>query len=200
VPHRQRLSAIRTLIFSLAFCAIVFRQHRKRHFINESLRLISERIARRSRPTTVAMFKAVVDLFVGGAERWWSSSNGIRSNRVDELYFAISGLITNHVLSHETENWLGYFEELRVLAIRVVTNSRLTAAEKTALNQRLIDHVTDLEKLWQILKMKPNSVSSAANDDYVNDIEVPPLAPIQEPNARAAGATPLTLRTAARPF
>lgn len=136
--------------------------------------------------------KALVDLFVGGAERWWSSSNGIRSNRVDELYFAISGRITNHVLSHETENWLGYFEELRVLAIRVVTNSRLTAAEKTALNQRLIDHVTDLEKLWQILKMKPNSVSSAANDDYVNDIEVPPLAPIQEPNARAAGATPLT--------
>jgi hypothetical protein len=210
VPHRQRLPAIRTLIFSLAFCAIVFfKERRKRLFIYESFRLVSERIARRLRPTAVAMLfrsnSALVDLVVGGAERWWSSSNRIPSNCVDELYFAITGRITAHVTSHETEDWLGYFEELRVLAVRVVTNSRLTAAEKTALNQRLIDHVTDLEKLWQTLKMKQNSVSSVANDDRVKDKGVPLLAPTHEAshsggfNAFAAAAPhSLTALTAPR--
>jgi hypothetical protein len=80
------------------------------------------------------------------------------SNGVDNLYFELSGRIAAHAVAHETEDWFGYFEWLRVLVVRVVAESTeddLTAAEKNALIRRLDNYVTDLEDLWPILNSEP---------------------------------------------
>jgi hypothetical protein len=79
------------------------------------------------------------------------------ANRLDELYLALSSRITAHVISQETSDWPTYFKGLRTVAIRVLsesTDSGLTAAEQTALIQRISDHISELERVWPTLKPK----------------------------------------------
>jgi hypothetical protein len=89
----------------------------------------------------------------------------VRSNGTDSLYFELSSRIAAHVVAHDSEDWFGYFEWLRALVVRVVSESTedsLSAAEKDALIQRLDDYVTDLQNLWPILgseRIRPEACS-----------------------------------------
>jgi hypothetical protein len=66
----------------------------------------------------------------------------------DELYNALSARISADVMGHETNKWPDYFNGLRDLIRRVVTESTesgLSAAEKDALIERLLKHVSTVE-------------------------------------------------------
>ena len=75
----------------------------------------------------------------------------------DDLYGALSAQVTASVLEHETNNWPAYFEGVRALIRRVVTQtgeSGLSDEEKQQLIQRLLDHVASLEEWWVKLKSR----------------------------------------------
>jgi hypothetical protein len=75
----------------------------------------------------------------------------------DDLYGALSAQVTASVLEHETNNWPAYFEGVRALIRRVVTQtgeSGLSDEEKLQLIQRLLDHVASLEEWWVKLKSR----------------------------------------------
>ena len=74
----------------------------------------------------------------------------------DELYNALSARITADVIGHKTNKWPDYYNGLRDLIRRVVTESTesdLSAAEKDALIERLLKHVPTLEVWWPKLKL-----------------------------------------------
>jgi hypothetical protein len=76
---------------------------------------------------------------------------------VEELYLGVSARITKAVVNHTTSDWPSYFEGLRDLVRRVIaetTENGLSAEDRAALLQRLMDHVTELEKNWPSLAMK----------------------------------------------
>jgi hypothetical protein len=75
----------------------------------------------------------------------------------DELYNALSARISADVMGHETNKWPDYFNGLRDLIRRVVTESTesgLSADEKDALIERLLKYVSALEEWWP--KLKPS--------------------------------------------
>jgi hypothetical protein len=75
----------------------------------------------------------------------------------DELYGALSARVTAAVTAQENDNWPEYFEGLRALIRRVVTEtteSGLSGEEKQNLIQRLLRHVSSLEEWWVKLKSK----------------------------------------------
>jgi hypothetical protein len=64
------------------------------------------------------------------------------------LYKSLSARITAEVLGRDKEKWPGYFDDLRALVRRVVSEaneSGLSADERNALAQQLLDHVVSLE-------------------------------------------------------
>ncbi len=67
---------------------------------------------------------------------------------LDELCQSLFARITETVISHETEDWARYYDKLRVLVCRVVSQSDLNKAAKAILTRRLIDHIVELEKWW----------------------------------------------------
>jgi hypothetical protein len=82
---------------------------------------------------------------------------GDRMN-ADELYTALSERITADAMRHETNKWPDYYNGLRGLIRRVVTESTesgLSADEKDALIERLLKFVSALEKWWPP-KLKPS--------------------------------------------
>jgi len=75
---------------------------------------------------------------------------------MDELYGALSARVTAAVTEHQTDNWPAYFEGLRAVIRRVVTEtaeSGLLEDEKQELIQRLLAHALSLEEWW--VKLKP---------------------------------------------
>ena len=75
----------------------------------------------------------------------------------DNLYKALSARITAAVVDCEADDWPVYFSWLRDVVSRVVaetTESGLSAAEKDALIQRLLEHVSALENWWPKLKAR----------------------------------------------
>jgi hypothetical protein len=75
------------------------------------------------------------------------------------LYKSLSARITAEVLGRDKEKWPGYFDDLRALVRRVVSEadeSGLSADERTALTQRLIEHVVSLEAC--LPKLRPANV------------------------------------------
>ncbi len=71
---------------------------------------------------------------------------------LDELCQSLFARITETVISHETEDWARYYDRLRVLVFRVVSQSDLNNAAKAVLTRRLIDHIFELETWWPRLK------------------------------------------------
>ena len=74
---------------------------------------------------------------------------------MEALYLGVSARITKAVVNHTTTDWPNYFEGLRDLVLRVIvekTENHLSIADRTALLQRLMDHITVLEKNWPTLE------------------------------------------------
>ena len=71
---------------------------------------------------------------------------------IDDLCRVLFARITETVISHETEDWFGYYDKLCALVCRVVAQSDLNAELKAVLTRRLIEHVVELEKWWPRLK------------------------------------------------
>jgi hypothetical protein len=85
------------------------------------------------------------------------SDAGDRMN-ADELYTALSERITAGAMGHETNKWPDYYDGLRDLIRRVVTESTesgLSADGKDALIERLLKYVSALEEWWPP-KLKPS--------------------------------------------
>jgi hypothetical protein len=92
----------------------------------------------------------------GGSVGRAGSDAGDRMN-ADELYTALSARITADAMGRETNKWPDYYNGLRDLIRRVVTESTesgLSADEKDALIERLLKYVSALEEWWP--KLKPN--------------------------------------------
>ena len=161
VGKRKHFSAIRTLIFSLAFSGVVFWHSGRKSLNFESFNWKDAITAGRSR-LRATRIPAIASSFSGrttivsrrAAQVVNAALRGGPSNSVDNLYFELSSRIADHAVAHETGDWFGYFEWLRALVVAVVSEStedHLTASEKNALIQRLDDYVTDLADLWPIL-------------------------------------------------
>jgi hypothetical protein len=74
------------------------------------------------------------------------------------LFKALSARITAEVLGRDKEKWPGYFDDLRALVRRVVgeaNESGLSADERSALTQRLLEHVIALEAC--LPKLRPSN-------------------------------------------
>ena len=71
---------------------------------------------------------------------------------VDDLYITLSARITQEVVNHETLDWPTYFNQLRDIIRRVVTdqanNPDLSVHERIELTRRLLAHVDELERAW----------------------------------------------------
>jgi hypothetical protein len=158
---RKHFSTIRTVIFSLVFGGVVFWHSRRKSLTLVRFNWRDAITGGRSRLRATGIF-AIASPFSGRtttvsaltAQVVNAALRRLPSNGVDNLYFELSARIAAHAVAHETEDWFGYFEWLRALVVRVVSESTegdLTAAEKNALIQRLDNYVTDLEDLWPIL-------------------------------------------------
>jgi hypothetical protein len=80
------------------------------------------------------------------------SSAATQSDPTDQLCRALFARITETVISHETDDWSAYYDELGALVCRVIAQSSLSAEAKAVLTRRLIEHVLELEKWWPRLK------------------------------------------------
>jgi hypothetical protein len=74
---------------------------------------------------------------------------------IDELCQSLFARITESVISHETEDWPGYYDKLSVVVCQVVARSGLNNEAKATLSRRLIEHVIELEKWWPRFKPEP---------------------------------------------
>jgi hypothetical protein len=92
-------------------------------------------------------------------DQLWSSrvrarrSGPLASSRVDELFEILSARITADAVKQRSHDWPTYFNEVRILILRIVAGSKeghLSDEEKIELSRRLIDHVEGLEKLWSL--------------------------------------------------
>jgi hypothetical protein len=80
----------------------------------------------------------------------------MNADELSKLYGALSARVTAAVTAHEIDDWPEYFEGLRAVIRRVVTEtaeSGLSEEEKQELIQRLLTHVSSLEEWW--VKLKP---------------------------------------------
>jgi hypothetical protein len=68
-----------------------------------------------------------------------------QSDPIDELCRVLFARITESVITHETEDWPGYYDRLCALVCRVVAQSSLSADSKAVLTRRLIQHILELE-------------------------------------------------------
>ena len=73
---------------------------------------------------------------------------------LDELCQSLFARITETVISHQTEDWVRYYDKLCAVVCRVVSQSDLNNAAKAVLTRRLIDHIVELEKWWPRLRPK----------------------------------------------
>ncbi len=76
------------------------------------------------------------------------------------LYKALSARITAEVLGHDTERWPSYFDDLRASVRRVMSEadaSGLSAEERRALTQQLLEHVMSLEAC--LPKLRPGNAA-----------------------------------------
>jgi hypothetical protein len=76
---------------------------------------------------------------------------------IDEWCQLLFARITETVLSHETEDWPGYYDRLCALVCRVVAQSSFSAESKPVLTRRLIQHIVELEKWWPRLRPEQKS-------------------------------------------
>ncbi len=71
---------------------------------------------------------------------------------IDDLYMTLSARITQEVVNHQTLNWTDYFNQLREMIRRVVTNQAnnpdLSVDERIKLTRRLLAHIDELERAW----------------------------------------------------
>jgi hypothetical protein len=77
---------------------------------------------------------------------------GFKHREIEGLYVAIWNRvlrdISRAVVNRQTSNWREYFDALRNLICKVVTNSSLSENEKTELTRRLLERINKLEKFW----------------------------------------------------
>ena len=103
-------------------------------------------------------------------DRLWSATGRPRpgrfeasaSSRIDELFEMLSARITADAVKRNTQDWPSYFNEVRIMILRVVAEtdeSRLSARERIELTKRLVDHVEALETLWSLSQDPDNSTS-----------------------------------------
>jgi hypothetical protein len=76
------------------------------------------------------------------------------------LYKSLSARITAEVLGRDKEQWPSYFDDLRAAVRRVVSEadeSGLSADERNALAQQLLEHVMSLEAC--LPKLRPTNTA-----------------------------------------
>jgi hypothetical protein len=76
------------------------------------------------------------------------------------LYRSLSARITAEVLGRDKEKWPSYFDDLRALVRRVVSEadeSGLSADERNALAHQLLEHVVSLEAC--LPKLRPTNTA-----------------------------------------
>jgi hypothetical protein len=77
---------------------------------------------------------------------------GFKHREIEGLYLAIWNRvlrdISRAVVNRQTSNWREYFDALRNLISKVVTNSSLSKNDKTELTRRLLERINELEKFW----------------------------------------------------
>jgi hypothetical protein len=76
------------------------------------------------------------------------------------LYKSLSARITAEVLGRDKEQWPSYFDDLRALVRRVVSEadeSGLSVDERNALAQQLLEHVVSLEAC--LPKLRPTNTA-----------------------------------------
>ena len=75
-----------------------------------------------------------------------------KHREIEGLYVAIWNRVHRHIsralVNRQTSNWREYFDALRNLISKVVTNSSLSQNEKTELTRRLVERINELEKFW----------------------------------------------------
>lgn len=67
---------------------------------------------------------------------------------IDELCQSLFARVTEAVISHQTEDWPGYYDRLGGVVCRAIAQSDLATEAKAVLTRRLIQHVLELEKWW----------------------------------------------------
>jgi hypothetical protein len=77
---------------------------------------------------------------------------GFKHREIEGLYVAIWNRVLRDIsrvlVNRQTSNWREYFDALRNLISKVVTNSSLSQNEKTELTRRLLERINELEKFW----------------------------------------------------
>ena len=80
---------------------------------------------------------------------------GKEPDPIDELCQSLFARITESVISHETDDWPGYYDKLCLVVCQVVARSGLSNEAKAILSRRLIEHVVELKKWWPRFKPEP---------------------------------------------
>ena len=73
---------------------------------------------------------------------------------LNDLCGTLYALITEAVMTHETNDWPTYYDRLCAKVCRVIAQSNLGAGSKSILTRRLIEHVLELERWWPKLRPK----------------------------------------------
>jgi hypothetical protein len=67
---------------------------------------------------------------------------------LEQLSRTLFARITECVISHETDDWPGYYDKLCATVCQVVARSDLSSETKSVLTRRLIEHVVELQRWW----------------------------------------------------
>ena len=67
---------------------------------------------------------------------------------LEQLTRTLFARITECVISHETDDWPGYYDKLSAMVCQVVARSDLSSDKKSVLTRRLLEHVLELQKWW----------------------------------------------------
>jgi len=80
-----------------------------------------------------------------------AGSSKPQTTNVERLYVEMSARIMKAVINQRTSDWPSYFIGLREVVRRVITEtteSGLSAEDRAALLERLMEHITELEVKW----------------------------------------------------
>src|SRR6478672_11486849 len=83
-----------------------------------------------------------------------ASAGPAADDSLEQLSRTLFARITECVISHETDDWPGYYDKLCATVCQVVARSDLSSDTKSLLTRRLIEHVVELQRWWPRLSPK----------------------------------------------
>jgi hypothetical protein len=90
------------------------------------------------------------------------SADPPRDDSLEEISQILFARITEAVISHETNDWPGYYDKLCAVVCRVVAQSTLSSDAKSMLTRRLIVHIVEVEKWWPRPRPKEEAPTGVA--------------------------------------